>query len=114
MRNYILVLALFLVGGGAFGQNSPNFPKRAGAAGHFTAPSAAPSKPNLVSFNTGLNAKKAQIVKDYRAGKLNKQEAKERMMYLKQVRGKQLEFSRKNGGGDITPDQKSQLEKMLE
>ena len=68
----------------------------------------------MIAFNAVWNAKKAQIIKDYRADKLDKKQAKERMMYLKQVRGKQLEFSRKNSGADLTPDQKSQLEKMLE
>jgi hypothetical protein len=105
-------MVLFLAGGFAFAQSKVHMPAGNGTTGHFN--TVTPNRPNLIAFNTAWNTKKAQIIKDYRADKLDKQQAKERMMYLKQVRNKQLEFTRKNGGGDITPDQKSQLGKMLE
>ncbi len=127
MRKYIMITALCLAvpafaqnksvfpgSTPVFAQNKQAFPRTTPTFLQSKGTDAVSKKPNFSAFNTQLREKMAQVTKDYRAGKLTKQEARDKKIKLMEVRRKALGFSRQNSGKDISADQKNELIKSLQ
>jgi len=101
--------------GTAFGKAKPTpivWPKgKPGAASAVHAP--APNT-NMHGLNMKLRQQMRQVRIDLKAGKLTKEQAKAAFEKLKAVRMQENQYFRQNGQKDITADQKSQLEQMLD
>ena len=61
-----------------------------------------------------MRDQKIQIARDRKAGKLTKEQAKAALLKLKETRKKGLEFTRQNHKKELTAEQKSHLDKMLD
>jgi len=69
---------------------------------------------NMHGVNVKLRQQMRQVRMDFKAGKLTKEQAKAAFEKLKAVRMQENQYFRQNGQKDITADQKSQLEQMLD
>ena len=68
---------------------------------------------NMHLFNNKVRAVMRQIQKDKKSGKLTQDQAKAQLEKLKLARKRELQFFKKNDQKEITADQKTELEKML-
>ena len=112
--NRSLAAAVFLAGtaGAGWAQNQTGIPHGASKKAPLAAASSAQGS-NMHALNNEIRHRLRQIHKDLKSGKLTPDQAKAQMEKLKMARKQELVFFRQNGQKEITADQKSQLDQML-
>ncbi len=120
-RFMIYVVLMFFSGGWAWAQSTmpgkggtPVVNARLGAPAPRTAPRAPLPPSNMHGVNLQLRAQMRQIQKNLKAGKITKAQAQAARENLRNVRKQELEFLRQGNQKDITTDQKSQLQGLLD
>lgn len=68
---------------------------------------------NMHAFQMEVRLQMRQIQKDLKTGKITTSQSKAAMLNLRDVRLQELDFFKQNGNREITPEQKTQLEQLL-